>query len=944
MKRPLLFAAVQFAAGVVCGIGEVSSGIRIIALLIGVSLTLGMALGWNLPHGRFNLDPGTYRQVASRNNKLKATVFIFIFFLGFARAEIESRHYNSPECVDFFKKYGATNPGQFDFSIYLKSLGIDSYEKYEAYYGENEDGNQDIASMARTYFGGVLDEKLDEKDAGLYRAILMGDKSLLEDNVSELYRAAGISHLLAVSGLHVGIIGSGITLILRKIFRLGKKGSSIISAIFILLYMYICGLQSSVIRASVMLIMSILAACFNKDYDMKTAMALSLIIIVFYRPYRILTSGLQLSFSAIIAITLATDVIEGMERGRQLGLERKTRKFYKRLYWESIGKEKALKNITFEGKDHQVNESIRLKRLINKPVMLGFIKPANHLGPVTKTLIMSFIVQLVMLPVLAWHFYTVPLYSIFINLIVIPLMGTVVYSGLAVLIFSGLGDLASSIVGKLVRTGALAGIKTINAGTAAKIGTFSGTGIAGISTSCTGVLAGIKSASTSGTGRHALSLISGITGLLDKAASLAVAPGHYILRLYEKLSEFISSLPHSTIVTGKPEMFQIIIYYALLLALLSLFIHLTYVMRHLRDDGHAALGVCAAFLALVINAAALRHYETERFYITVLDCGQGDGFVIKSGKTVMTIDCGSSSNKNLGGKVLEPFLLSKGIETVDAAFVSHADNDHTSGIEYILNEARLIDVKCLFLPAAAKGDERYDKLIQGKKLGQSEDKGPSEDKGQSEDKEQPWKQEKPEDQGLNVRYLRDKALVYEDENMKLSCIYAGNGQTSDTNRHSSVLLLEYGDVERSDVEHDVAEFDDAGHGNAEHRDMWHGNANHSDMERGDAERGDGFYMLFTGDASVEDEERIAELYNEYTAGRDRMLILKAAHHGSKTSTSDNFLDNVGPDLAIISYGRNNYGHPSEKVINSLEKRNIPILSTYKNGCIIIKGNVISQGR
>lgn len=88
-------------------------------------------------------------------------------------------------------------------------------------------------------------------------------------------------------------------------------------------------------------------------------------------------------------------------------------------------------------------------------------------------------------------------------------------------------------------------------------------------------------------------------------------------------------------------------------------------------------------------------------------------------------------------------------------------------------------------------------------------------------------------------------------------------------------------------------------------------------------------MLFTGDAEVEEEE--------YANDSFKSNILKVAHHGSDTSTSDEFLNLVSPDIALISVGFNNkFGHPKKEVIERLEKKNINIFRTDLNGEINLK--------
>lgn len=89
-------------------------------------------------------------------------------------------------------------------------------------------------------------------------------------------------------------------------------------------------------------------------------------------------------------------------------------------------------------------------------------------------------------------------------------------------------------------------------------------------------------------------------------------------------------------------------------------------------------------------------------------------------------------------------------------------------------------------------------------------------------------------------------------------------------------------------------------------------------------------FMFTGDAEEISEKEI--LKQNYNLHAD---LLKVGHHGSDTSTSDEFLNAVSPKYAIISVGKNNnYGHPKEKIIDKLKKRNIPTYRTDEKGTII----------
>jgi len=101
----------------------------------------------------------------------------------------------------------------------------------------------------------------------------------------------------------------------------------------------------------------------------------------------------------------------------------------------------------------------------------------------------------------------------------------------------------------------------------------------------------------------------------------------------------------------------------------------------------------------------------------------------------------------------------------------------------------------------------------------------------------------------------------------------------------------------------------------------------------------GVKTLITGDITEEGESLLLKKYQ----GTNKLQadVLKIAHHGSKYSTSDGFLDEVQPKIAVISVGRNNYGHPSEIVIEKLLKKGIIIFRTDLDGAV---GIINSKGK
>ncbi len=92
----------------------------------------------------------------------------------------------------------------------------------------------------------------------------------------------------------------------------------------------------------------------------------------------------------------------------------------------------------------------------------------------------------------------------------------------------------------------------------------------------------------------------------------------------------------------------------------------------------------------------------------------------------------------------------------------------------------------------------------------------------------------------------------------------------------------------------------------------------------------GYKFMFMGDAGVEKEKDILEKYNV-----SKIDVLKIGHHGSKTSSDKNFIDEMNPKYSVISVGKNNrYGHPNKEVLNNLD--NSKIYRTDINGSIMFK--------
>ena len=154
----------------------------------------------------------------------------------------------------------------------------------------------------------LLDTTLSENYSSIAYGMLFGEDEFIKDKISDVYQNAGISHLLAVSGLHVGFV----ILLLSIIFSLchiDDRLSSIILILVLFLYVIVCDFTSSVVRAFIMTSCMLMAKVFGKPYDGLSSLGCACIIILLFSPLSIFTVGFQLSFMAVLGILLLNPIL-----------------------------------------------------------------------------------------------------------------------------------------------------------------------------------------------------------------------------------------------------------------------------------------------------------------------------------------------------------------------------------------------------------------------------------------------------------------------------------------------------------------------------------------------------------------------------------------------------------------------------------------------------------
>lgn len=146
-----------------------------------------------------------------------------------------------------------------------------------------------------------LNSVMDKNEADIAYAMLFGDKLLMDGELKESYKISGLSHILAVSGLHVGFMIAILGFFLNRIIKNKWVNSGLLLALLIF-YAYICDWAPSVLRAISMCAIVLLSKCVFEQYDALNSLAIACAINIFVSPLNIFNVGFLLSFSVTFTI------------------------------------------------------------------------------------------------------------------------------------------------------------------------------------------------------------------------------------------------------------------------------------------------------------------------------------------------------------------------------------------------------------------------------------------------------------------------------------------------------------------------------------------------------------------------------------------------------------------------------------------------------------------
>lgn len=455
------------------------------------------------------------------------------------------------------KPFKAGNPSQFDYGNYLRN-----HDTYTVFYAKDYKLLPRELNFKAKFLQGINNYRenilkihskyLPSPNLEILGGIVFGDDAVSPDKkIKQSFVNSGLLHILAASGMNVAFIYTFFYYLLG-IFKLGYKLKVSLGIITILLYLFMTGMGASIVRAACMLIFVLIGKLIDREAHSISLLSFIALLMLLFNPLAINDVGFQLSFIVTFGILFTSPLI------------------------------------------------IKAK---NK--YLDFI-----IGSAT----IPIIAQLWVIPVQIFYFNNISIYSIFANIMSVP-----------ILMVMSFGGFISSLI----------------------------------------------------------SIITPVADFICKIFDFILNP---LTTLLVNISDFWGQLPNSTIQTSHPTIFQVLLYYGILICIITLL--KKDFNNHYKKPLKIALSSLLILLFITLIPARNNHLE-----ITTFDVGNADCFLIKTpDKKYIMIDTGRPGYK--GGKsqaefVVLKYLKDNGIKNFDSLIITHFDNDHAGGADDLINNLKI---------------------------------------------------------------------------------------------------------------------------------------------------------------------------------------------------------------------------------------------------------------
>lgn len=399
----------------------------------------------------------------------------------------------------------------------------------------------------------IIEQKIDttfaKEKSEILKGILLGKTDEMEEEVKEQFQTANISHVLAISGMHISYLILGIQLAIEKLK--GKRKTRIITIVALLFYIGIIGFSPSVIRAVIMAILVLVSKLIYQKADTINSLAISLLIILLYNPFLIFNIGLQLSYLGTIGIVLIQPLL---------------------MVTDKTNKIKEIIKVTLSA-------------------------------------------QIMILPVMIYHFNQIGIYFIFSNLLISIIIGPIIILGFLYIFCS----LCFPFLGQVLSVFLEIGLMLLN---------------------CVAQISKLPFAKIYLPTPNNISILFYYLGIGIFFSFFKIYTSSYINMTQKRIKNLVSLFYYKLY----PKRKKIIIYILIIILL---------------------------FCVLYNRPKDLR--------IHFVDVGQGDcTFIVTPQNKTILIDGGGNDtiDFDIGKKSIIPYILDKGYRKLDYVFISHFDTDH----------------------------------------------------------------------------------------------------------------------------------------------------------------------------------------------------------------------------------------------------------------------------
>lgn len=353
-------------------------------------------------NGAYAVENYSEKEIIKKKNKVKNQKFKMLLNVKKGKSKKIELKYGDE--IKFTANYEAPstarNEGGFDYSKYLKTKQIVGIISVKAS-GVNAVGKNKVNIFSKIIhdiknsIAMKVRNLLPKNTANLCISLILGDKTELSEEIQENFRRSNLSHMLAISGAHVSYILLGITVVIQKC-KFNKKWGRIFLIAFLFFFMALVGFTPSVTRACIMAILQLLAGVLFRKSDTYQNLAISSFLILSINPYTLFDIGFQLSFGGTIGIII----------------------FSKRLFQEKTQlqnkdvKDKEDKSNDIANKQTKCTQHKVIKMMIQK-----MIKSVKEMCIVTLS------ANLIILPIMMYHFNTVSFTFLISNILASPILG-----------------------------------------------------------------------------------------------------------------------------------------------------------------------------------------------------------------------------------------------------------------------------------------------------------------------------------------------------------------------------------------------------------------------------------------------------------------------------------------------------------------------------------------